>query len=472
MPTQGALRIVRALRQELASDALTGRQAKLYSQRLRRDMGQPGLGTFREEDIPGYLEEAIWLIEGALLERRTSTSARWRRGTKRGAEILEFLSQNDLRPAEAPLHLLSAAAYQVAGYPAMALAQLARMPEGEEFSTILREFLRANFPFALEASRQYWRQVNGEGEEHISALSARHAVMCISTVCMYFKTGNDRNVQRAITKLHAIANGYLHSRDPFSHLLARLVAITAEEFVKASLWSAVQPLADAADDDARAALQQFNRSAFSNRRALVWPAQAAGITRLADPDSFVLCTPTGSGKTTVATLAVVQGLFTRPERPQGLEALEPDNLILYVVPSRALAAEVEKRLAEDLRGIAARPVVITGLYGGIDWGPTDAWIQTEGPTIVICTFEKADALLRYLGVLFLHRVKLVVVDEAHMVELSADRADELRIGTSRELRLEAPRHAPIGGAGALWLSNYRTLRRCRRSGASPCAVDK
>jgi len=87
-------------------------------------------------------------------------------------------------------------------------------------------------------------------------------------------------------------------------------------------------------------LIQFARSAFANRRALVWPAQAAGIERLRANSSFVLCTPTGSGKTTVATLAVVQGLFAAPpDDPSGLAALGPGNLILYLVPSRALAAK-------------------------------------------------------------------------------------------------------------------------------------
>jgi hypothetical protein len=101
-----------------------------------------------------------------------------------------------------------------------------------------------------------------------------------------------------------------------------------------------------------------------------------------------------------------------------------------------LAAEVETRLAEDLKGVAAQPVVVTGLYGGVDWGPTDAWIQTDRPTIVICTFEKADALLRYLGVLFLHRVRLLIIDEAHMVEQDQARLAGLEDGTSRSFRLE------------------------------------
>ncbi|MET0438080.1 MAG: DEAD/DEAH box helicase, partial [Devosia sp.] len=136
-------------------------------------------------------------------------------------------------------------------------------------------------------------------------------------------------------------------------------------------------------------------------------------------------------KTTIATLGAVQGLFAA--RPAPLLA---ENLVLYLVPSRALAAEVETRFAEDLRGIAAEPVVVTGLYGGTDWGPTDAWVQVDQPTVVICTFEKADALLRYLGTLLLDRVRLVVIDEAHMVEQDPNRADAVTDGTSRALRLE------------------------------------
>ena len=41
MPTPEATKIAIDVRKALAGDALTGRQAKLYSQRLRREMGQP-----------------------------------------------------------------------------------------------------------------------------------------------------------------------------------------------------------------------------------------------------------------------------------------------------------------------------------------------------------------------------------------------------------------------------------------------
>lgn len=261
--------------------------------------------------------------------------------------------------------------------------------------------------------------------------------MCIGTICAYLRTGSDGTTGRALAKLDRLAASLLHSRDPYSYLLAKLTAAAGRRFVSTCLWPQIDRLRATSSEAAGEALVQFARSAFANRRALVWPAQVSGIERLRANTSFVLCTPTGSGKTTVATLGVVQGLFSEPPDDEfGLAALEPGNLVLYIVPSRALAAEVESRLAEDLKGVAAQPVVVTGLYGGVDWGPTDAWIQADRPTIVICTFEKADALLRYLGVLFLHRVRLVIIDEAHMVEQDQARPAGLEDGTSRPFRLE------------------------------------
>ena len=442
MPTPETIRRLTQVRTSRADSSLTEHQAKLYSQRLRREMGQPGLTSFTTADVTAALDEAVLLLDAALIERAAEPNGDWRRGVKRAAEILEFLTQPDLRPAGVPIHFLSAAAYQLAGFPAMALALLQRMPADEPASEIIREFLRANFPAALEHVRLFWRDqeaiaLTPEALSDLSLQAVRHTVMCIGTVCAHFRTGSDEALARAVDKLNDIAAGFLHSRDPFSYLLARLTALTSAHYVQTSLWRSITQLSEAADADTRDALQQFGHAAFKNCRALVWPAQAEGISRLSQNTSFVLCTPTGSGKTTVATLGIVQALFTKPERPRGLEALEPDNLVLYLVPSRALAAEVENRLAQDLRGVAARPVVVTGLYGGVDWGPTDAWVQTGAPTIVICTFEKADALLRYLGILFLHRVRLVIADEVHLVEQDVSRLETLVDGSSRAFRLES-----------------------------------
>lgn len=435
--------IAREVRDHLAGSALTERQAKLYSQRLRLDMGQDGLASFAPGDVDSYLDEAMLLLQCGLLERNASPRSAWRLSVKRAAEIMEWLSQSRLKPSGIPLHLLAAAAYQLADYPAMALGHLRRVPDAQPFSILLRELLRANFPGTIEAIRSFWQYRHSHAVDDfvdsadLTNYTFKHIVMCIGTVCAFLRTGNDGTVERALIKLDKLASSLVHSRDTYSYILALLTAASCRRFVATCLWPHVEQLRETSSDAASAALTQFARSAFVNRRALVWPAQAAGIERLRENDSFVLCTPTGSGKTTVATLAIVQGLFADVLVDQtDIAAPGSGNLILYLVPSRALAAEVESRLAQDLKGIATEPVLVTGLYGGIDWGPTDAWIQADRATIVVCTFEKADALLRYLGVLFLNRVRLVVLDEAHMVEQDPARLAGLEDGTSRSFRLE------------------------------------
>ncbi len=443
MANAATIEIAREIRQTLAGSALTARQAKLYSQRLRLDMGRQGLATFSSGDVDNYLDEAMLLLQCGLIEERADPASGWRIGIKRAAEILEWLSQSSLKPPGAPLHFLAAAAYQLAGYPAMALGHLRHAENNQSGSVLLSTFLRANFPDTLEAIRRFWRnhrtsQVKSRSDSaDLMTYTFQHVVMCLGTVCTYLRTGSDAKPERALAKLDGLAATFLHSRDPYSYLLAQLTAASCRRFVEACLWPRIDRLREVSSDAASAALAQFARSAFANRRALVWPAQEAGMERLLTNSSFVLCTPTGSGKTTVATLGVIQGLFSEPPGGRfGAAVLPTDNMVLYLVPSRALAAEVEGRLGQDLKGIAAQPVVVTGLYGGVDWGPTDAWIQTDRATIVICTFEKADALLRYLGVHFLRRVRLVIVDEAHMVEQDHARLGGLEDGSSRPFRLE------------------------------------
>src|SRR3972149_6219668 len=115
MPTAETIRIVTDVRQTLAGKALTEHQAKLYSQSLRRSMGQEGLRTFSQKDIPGYLNEAILLLQCAFLEQEAVPGSSWQGGVKRAGEILEWLSQSDLRPVGFPMQFLSAAAYPASG---------------------------------------------------------------------------------------------------------------------------------------------------------------------------------------------------------------------------------------------------------------------------------------------------------------------------------------------------------------------
>jgi hypothetical protein len=163
---------------------------------------------------------------------------------------------------------------------------------------------------------------------------------------------------------------------------------------------------------------------------VLWTSQIHGLDKLAQASSFALCTPTGSGKTLVANLALIKELLVA-ER----DILGPAPLALYLVPSRALAGEVEAKLTAEL----GRDLVITGLYGGADWGITDYWLTADQPTVLIATVEKADALMRYLGPILIGRLKLLIIDEAHQVVADVDSQSLARLADhgSRSMRLES-----------------------------------
>lgn len=440
MPDQSITDFAIDSREKLARQRLTSPQAKLYSQNILKQLGRDGLATFDGKSIEIYISQGLLLLQTALIEKDNNPDGPWKDGIKRAGEIFEWLSEEGLLPDNAPFHLLSAGAYQVAGYPALAMGHLLRVPDTISESQILHSFFKADFLNCQNEIIKFWQsqihllenEVDIKG--NVSALILSHTVMCIGIVCNFIRTGDSNRLERAIKKLEKLSRSYLHSSDLYSWILGRLVEEISKKFIENALWPSINYLQEGSSEETIKALDQFARSAYLNRRALIWPSQAAGISRLSNNESFVLCTPTGSGKTTIATLASIQALFS--ENPvQGLEGLE-DNLVLYLVPSRALAAEVEERFSQDLKGLSTKQTIVTGLYGGADWGPTDTWISSDQPTVLVCTYEKADALIRYLGILFLNRVRLIVIDEIHTAEYSQGNEQSLREGTARSLRLE------------------------------------
>jgi len=127
-------------------------------------------------------------------------------------------------------------------------------------------------------------------------------------------------------------------------------------------------------------------------------------------------------------LAIVKELLLQTYR-------DISPLAIYLVPSRALAGEVEAKLEGEL----GHDLIITGLYGGTDWGITDYWLTSDKPTVLIATVEKADAIMRCLGAFLAKRLRLIIVDEAHQVV--PEDSDKARLDfakhKNRSIRLEA-----------------------------------
>jgi hypothetical protein len=251
--------------------------------------------------------------------------------------------------------------------------------------------------------------------------------------------GDEPRLQRALDKLAAVTNVLIHGTNNYSWLLARLCSEVAHTYIRTSLRHQVNQSMQSTDEKGQLAFDRYLRQSYQARKSLAWPSQTQGIERLATGGSFALCTPTASGKTTIAEIAILQSLFTSTTSSSSqADERFVTPLAIYLVPTRALAAEVESKLSRVLSRIRieSRPIKVTGLYGGTDWGPTDAWLTAAEPTVLICTYEKAEALLRFLGVVFVRRVSLVVIDEAHSIQCKED-ASSLRSGEARSLRLES-----------------------------------
>lgn len=450
-PTRHSAVLARQIQRKLAGRGLTPAIAKLYGQHTHVAAGQRGLSSWSPAEANDRLDDAVRLIEAALLNRDAGDKD-WDSGMRRAGEILEWLVHPEFNLGNVPVSMLGAVAYQIAGFPAMAASLLDRTSSTQQESAILRALLKSDFPTLLVELVAFWSRVElrpfiswaeesstdgSIGHVDLEAWIIQDIVSSIGVLCAHARWGDDERFERALDKLASLSGLFLHGGDAYGWLLSRLTSEMANSLQLVLLRTYLAPLTIGITKEGKLAFELYARNSYLTRRATVWPSQILGLKRLRTVESFTLCTPTGSGKTTVAEVAVLQSLFTDYSNV-GEEGTPISPLAMYLVPSKALAAEAESRLSKVLHRVssAENPITVTGLYGGTDWGPTDAWLTREGKTVLICTYEKAEALIRFLGPLFLNRLRLVVVDEAHAVGFNGA-VTELVSGENRALRLES-----------------------------------
>ncbi|WP_454018532.1 DEAD/DEAH box helicase [Azospirillum sp. Marseille-Q6669] len=462
MPARDEERLAAAeqVRRELGiENELTRPQARAYVRCLQSTWLVPTI-QWSERDSARQLNDARRLLHAAHIFRAIEggDSARATDCFRRTGEILEWLSRaSDKTRLVVPIELLAAAAYQLGGLPAMA-SGLLQLVESEEDGVLLyAAFLQANFDLVLRRAVRFWRSHSElwgreAGRALISAMRTGSAgredsedaeedkesgiarafsvdlVRCLGLVADCLRRGDDDRLEIAMKKLHALDHMANRMLSEDAALVVGLIREVADGYAAATIYKPLRALAVLRPERANK-LIRYGRDQFSRGRGILWTSQLHGLDRLVQKSSFALCTPTGSGKTLVANLALVKELLLREQ--DGLLGA----LALYLVPSRALAGEVEAKLSAELRG----DVIVTGLYGGADWGITDYWLTSEQPVVLIVTVEKAEALLRYLGSLLTARMTLLIIDEAHQVVPEANEATRISFSdhSNRALRLES-----------------------------------
>jgi ATP-dependent Lhr-like helicase len=160
-------------------------------------------------------------------------------------------------------------------------------------------------------------------------------------------------------------------------------------------------------------------------QALAWPAIAAG-------EHVLLISPTGTGKTLSAFLAILDRLF----REHTARILAPGLRCVYVSPLRSLSYDVEKNLKLPLDEISRRldceqsPIRI-----GVRTGDTSARdrqkLRLDPPHILITTPESLSLLLSQANWLeHWRRVEHIIVDEVHAL-VPTKRGADLAVSLER-----------------------------------------
>jgi helicase len=128
-------------------------------------------------------------------------------------------------------------------------------------------------------------------------------------------------------------------------------------------------------------------------RPAQYKAIDAGIFR---DKNLLICTPTASGKTLVAELAIMNAVF------------HDKGKCVYIVPLRALASEKFEffKKMHDFK---------TALSSG-DIDSDDSYLEKYD--LIITTSEKFDSLIRHKAK-WLSKVKVVIVDEIHLLNDSS-----------------------------------------------------
>lgn len=455
---QKRLALAEQVRRELATDnRLIPAHAQAFVRGLQTTWRVPA-DPMSEDETEELMQDALRLIHAAKVCRELEGAASLSASDcyRRAAELLEWLIRMQQEPTGiVPVKLLAAAAFQLGGLPAMASALLGQLESHDAGTLLFSNFLRGDFNTVVENTLSFWQLnpeltkrnasmrllatgVSGDTEDAADEDSDSEAgnlewyfivelVRSLGVFSSSLMHGDSSRMQQGLLKLEALDKMATRTFGDEISILISLLAAVAKRYRSSSIYGPVLKLARI-KPEREDRLRKFARDQFSRGRGILWPSQLRGLDRLLNSPSFALCTPTGSGKTLVANLALVKELMLVSDEASG-------PLALYLVPSRALAGEVEAKLVSEL----GKDFIVTGLYGGTDWGITDYWLNADKPTVLIATVEKADALMRYIGPLLIARLRLLIMDEAHQVVVADKYRAEVDFAehSSRTLRLES-----------------------------------
>ncbi|MBW9220988.1 DEAD/DEAH box helicase [Methanothermococcus sp. SCGC AD-155-M21] len=113
--------------------------------------------------------------------------------------------------------------------------------------------------------------------------------------------------------------------------------------------------------------------------------------------NFLICIPTGSGKTLIGEIAILNHLLDQECK---------SKKALFIVPLKALASEKYEEFTKKYEKY--------GIKVALSIGDFDEEEDLENYNLIITTAEKLDSILRH-GVRWIEDVSILVIDEIHLI---------------------------------------------------------
>ncbi len=251
-----------------------------------------------------------------------------------------------------------------------------------------------------------------------------HLAQLITLVGEYLLTGelgSDKVNLRLDRHHEQSVEAFEVGEQPLLAHLGHLLWAGCRELVQNAIWTHVSHLGEGIQNY----VQVLTATAREQPVIELWPSQQEAFHRhLLDPyqRAILVEMPTSAGKTLLAKFAIIQ-----------TKALNPNAIIAYIVPTRALVNQI----TIDFRMDFGQIMQVEQTVSAFELDPTEEQLLKNHIDILVTTPEKLDLLIRSEHPVT-KNIALVVADEAHNIG-EGDRGArlELLLGTLKRDRARA-----------------------------------
>lgn len=232
-----------------------------------------------------------------------------------------------------------------------------------------------------------------------------HTLQALNDASEYLLEGDESKAVSINDELATAEHLFMDIHATEAYRSTRLLRLATGRILEASIWKRLTAFKRLPGQ-----LEYLERLAGRPEPLIeLWKSQYEALDAgVLDPvkNRMAISMPTGSGKTLVAELTMVQMLTL-------------GQPCIYVVPTRALTTEIRDTLLDDIGPLGFR---VTTAVGTVEWHEIESEIIRDADVLVV-TPEKLDLLIRRKDPQVM-QAGLVVFDEGHNLE---DRERGLRL---------------------------------------------